>query len=118
MNGLLAWIGLAVMAGGLVAVIVSLVRKPMNSLLTANSWLAPSARFYVRAFVLVMVLAAAAAVVGRGPPCEQQSATFMASVWWAVDHLENICWTGMGVLLGYVLLLTILYAVLGRYRDQ
>ena len=66
MNGLLAWIGMAVMAGGLVAVIVSLVRKPMNSLLTANSWLAPSARFYVRAFVLVIVLAAVAAVV-KGP---------------------------------------------------
>jgi predicted permease len=42
----------------------------------------------------------------------------MEWVWWTVDGLKPVCWSVLGILMGYVLLLTILYAVLGRYREQ
>jgi hypothetical protein len=120
MNGILAWIGLVGLAGGLVAAVVALVRRPMHTLLTANAHLAPAAGFYGRGFVIVLVLAALAAVVGTSAPCPQQAAekACMEWVWWTVDGLKPVCWSVLGILMGYVLLLTILYAVLGRYREQ
>jgi len=120
MNGILAWIVLAVVSGGGVAVVAALMRRPMRTLLTANAHLAPAAGFYGRGFVIVLVLAALAAVVDRSGACPQQAAakTCMEWVWWTVDALKPVCWSVLGILMGYVLLLTILYAVMGRYREQ
>ena len=119
MNGLVAWIALAVIAGGLVAAVAALMRGPMRSLLTANGHLKPAAGFYGRGFVVVLTLAALAAVVGTSMPCPQQSAEKVRIewVWWIVQGLQPVCWSLLGFLAGYVLLLTILYAALGRYRD-
>jgi len=120
MSGMVAWILLAVVSGGGVAVVAALMRRPMHTLLTANAHLAPAAGFYGRGFVIVLVLAALAAVVGTSVPCPQQAAekACMEWVWWTVDGLKPVCWSVLGLLMGYVLLLTILYAVLGRYREQ
>ena len=44
--------------------------------------------------------------------------TGMEYVWWVVGGLENAFWSIGIFLLVYVLLLTILFAALGRYRDE
>ena len=43
---------------------------------------------------------------------------FISCGWWAVDGLDWVFWSASLFLIGYVLLLTILFAVLGRYRDE
>jgi len=120
MNGFVAWIALAAAAGALVAVVAGVMRKPMQGLLTANRHMAPAAKFYGRAFVIVISLAALAAVVGTDVPCAQQAEekAFMGWVWWTADGLEPVFWSLSGFLMGYVLLLTIVFGVLGRYRDE
>jgi len=42
----------------------------------------------------------------------------MEYAWWVVNRLEPAFWAAALFLIGYVVLLTILFAVLGRYRDQ
>jgi hypothetical protein len=113
-----AWSMLAAVAGGLVIIVVLLVRGPMRAVLTANAYLSPASSFYMRAFVLVVALAAIAAVAGTGLPCEKQSETTMTLIWWAAGQLQPLCWSLAGFLMGYVLMLTVLFAALGRYRDQ
>ncbi|MCX5676674.1 MAG: hypothetical protein NTX87_16895 [Planctomycetota bacterium] len=113
-----AWSMLAAVAGGLAVIVALLVRGPMRAVLTANATLAPSSSFYVRTFGLVVALAAIAAVAGAGLPCEKQSESTMTLIWWAAAQLQPLCWSLGGFLMGYVLLLTVLFAALGRYRDQ
>jgi len=118
MTSLIAWSGLAALAGGLVTVVALAVRGPMRTVLTANAHLMPAATFYIRTFVLVIALAALAGVAGTGMPCEKQSENAITVAWWIVGQLQNVCWSVGGFLMGYVVLVTILFAVLGRYRDQ
>jgi hypothetical protein len=118
MTGLLAWIGLVVMAVGFSVGMALVMRRPMLGLLTANTYLAPAANFYVRAFVLVVVLASVAVVASTGLPCEKQAENTMTAVWWIAGHLQPLCLSIAGFLMAFVLLLTILFAALGRYRDQ
>jgi hypothetical protein len=118
MTGLLAWIGLVVLAVGFSVGVALIMRRPMLGLLTANTCLAPAARFYWRAFVLVVLLAALAAAAGTGLPCEKQAENTMTLVWWTAAHIQPMWWSVAGFLMAFVLLLTILFAVLGRYRDQ
>jgi ABC-type Fe3+-siderophore transport system permease subunit len=120
MTGLLAWTWVAALAAALVVVVVLLVRRPLRDVLTANRHLAPASPFYARTFVLVVSLAALAVVAGTNVPCPQQSAEkgLMEWIWWGVGQLQMVGWTVAAFLMGYVVLLTILYAVLGRYRDQ
>lgn len=117
---IIAWIALAVLALGTAASVACLLRKPMHELLGANSYVAPAQRFYVRAFALVVSLGALAAIVGKDLPCSDQrkEMTGMEYVWWVVGGLENAFWSIGIFLLVYVLLLTILFAALGRYRDE
>ena len=118
MNGFEAWLGVVVLSGVLVVLIVTLMRGPMHRLLTANATIAPASVFYLRAFVLVMVLAALAAVAGSGTPCEKQAENTMTLVWWAAERLQSAFLSVGGFLMAFVLLLTVLFAALGRYRDQ
>jgi len=118
MTEFIAWSMLAAVAGGLTIIVVLLVRGPMRAVLTANAYLSPASPFYIRTFVLVVALAAIAAVAGAGLPCEKQSENTMTLVWWAAGQLHPLCWSLGGFLMGYVLLLTVLFAALGRYRDQ
>ena len=119
MSMLIAWIVLAAMTLGVVVAAVCLIRKPMRALLGANSYIAPSQDFYVRAFALVLSLSALAAIAGRDMPCPDQKKSMVAIeyIWWVLDGLEPAFWSIALFLMGYVVLLTILFAVLGRYRD-
>jgi len=118
MAGLLTWIIVTALTVGFAIGLALLMRRPMLGLLTANAYLTPAAKFYMRAFVLVVVLAALAAVTDTGFPCEKQSENTMTLVWWAAERLKPICWSVAGFIMVFVLLLTVLYAALGRYRDQ
>ncbi len=117
---LIAWIVLATLTVGVAITTVCLIAKPIRSLLGANSYMAPAQSFYVRALVLAASLGALATVAGKDMPCEDQRKAFAAMeyVWWVADGLEPALWSITLFLMGYVLLLTILFAVLGRYRDQ
>jgi len=108
-------------ATGLIALaLVWVVRKPMADLLRSNAWMTPGATFYARTFAVAVALGALAAVAGFSPPCPEQYAAMgrIEWVWWLAQRLEPVFMTGALFLLGYVLLLTILFSVLGRYRDQ
>ena len=119
MSMIIAWIVLIVLATAMAAGIVWLMTKPMRSLLSANSYMAPAQSFYTHAFAAVISLGALAAVASAHPPCADQrkSMTAMQYVWWVVDGLEPLAWTTVLFLMGYVVLLTVLFLVMGRYRD-
>ena len=119
MSLVIAWIVLTVLAVASAVVVVWLIAKPMRALLGANSYMSPAQSFYVRAFALAASLGALATVAGKNIPCPDQRKAMaaMEHVWWVVDGLEPMFWAIALFLVCYVLLLTILFAVLGRYRD-
>ncbi|MBN2269996.1 MAG: hypothetical protein JXN61_05235 [Sedimentisphaerales bacterium] len=118
MVALVIWIVLALLTAAVCLIVISAIRKPMNELLSANSCVSPARGFYVRSFCLIIFLAALGTIISAGGPCEEQSKTFMQGVWWILDGLSPVLWCATVSLGGYALLLTILFAVLGRYRDK
>ena len=117
---LIAWIVLAALAIAVAVAVTCLIAKPMGTMLGSNSYMAPGRKFYVRAFAVAASLAALATIAGRSPPCPDQgeSMAAMEYAWWIVGSLEPAFWSIVLFLGGFVALLTILFAVLGRYRDQ
>ncbi|MGA2266716.1 MAG: hypothetical protein ABSH10_09860 [Phycisphaerae bacterium] len=113
---------LVLIAAAVVAVLVFMVlmRRPMKEMLGANSKLLLARRFYMRAMVLILVFAALAAVVNPSELSAGKDGTlaFMDYVWWGVKGLEPALWGIALISLGYVAIVTILYAVLGRTRDE
>jgi hypothetical protein len=118
MTGLIAWIALMVISVLICVSAIFIIRKPMKELLQANSCILQARRFYLRTFSLIVILATLAVLVTAGSPCAQQSRSFMAGTWWIVDNLGSVLWSVTVSLGVYVLLLTILFAVLGRYHDK
>jgi len=118
MVALVIWIVLALLAAAVCLIVIGAIRKPMNELLSANSYVSPARGFYVRSFCLIIFLATLATIISAGGPCAEQSKTFMEGVWWIVDSLSPVLWCATVSLGGYALLLTILFAVMGRYRDK
>lgn len=118
MVALIVWIALTLLAGAICVVVILAIRKPMSELLNVNSYVRPARKFYLRSFSLVIFLAALGTIVTAGGPCAEQSKHFMQCVWWVVDNLRPVLWSAILSLGGYVLLLTILFAVLGRYHDE
>ena len=117
---LIAWIVLAAVSVAIAVAVVCLIARPMGKLLASNSYMAPGQSFYVRAFALVLFLGTLATVAGRyiPSPDKRESMTVMEYVWWVAGGLESAFWSLALFLVGYVVLLTILFAVLGRYRDE
>jgi len=118
MVALIVWIALVLLAGVICVAVIFAIRKPMGELLKANSYISPARKFYLRSFSLVMLLATLGVIVAARGPCAEQSKCFMQGVWWVVDNLSPVLWSVTLSLGGYVLLLTILFAVLGRYHDE
>lgn len=118
MATLIVWIALVLLAGSVCVAVILAIQKPMSELLKANSYISPAGKFYLRSFCLIIFLATLAVIVAAGGPCAEQSKTFMQCVWWVVDHLSPVLWSATLSLGGYILLLTILFAVLGRYHDE
>jgi hypothetical protein len=117
---LIARLAMIALAGVTVLVFIMLVRRPLKEMLGANSKLLVARRFYMRAMVLILVFAALAAVMNPSKLSADKDATlvFMDYVWWSVGGLEPVFWSVALISLGYVAILSILYAVLGRTRDE
>ena len=104
----------------LVIVVVCLMRRPAAALLTSNAYMAPAVKFYGRGFLLVLSLAVLAglAYVNFSGPAASDAGHGMAWVWWGATELRSILSSVCLIVGGYVVLLTILFVVLGRYREQ
>jgi len=118
MVALIAWIVLALLAAAVCLLVIVAIRKPMNELLSANSYMSPAGSFYLRSFCLIIFLATLGTIISVGQPCEEQSKHFMQGLWWILDSLSPILLSAILCVGGYALLLTILFAALGRYRDE
>jgi len=114
---LAVWLVLALLCAIACILAVFTIRKPMGDLLKVNSYISPAARFYLRSFYLIILLAALAVIVSAEGPCAEQSKNFMQCVWWVGNKTSSVLWGILLTIGGFALLLTILFAVLGRYRD-
>ena len=75
----------------------------------------PSAtEFYLRSLVIVVVFVAASASLGSARSDLKVDSRFMEYVWSVAGDLQNVLQGILGVLLGYVALITILVAALRR----
>jgi len=117
MDTFMAWIVLAVLSGVSCAAVIAAILRPAGELLRANSYISPASRFYLRAFWLIMVLATLSVVIAAGEPSAEQSKNFLDSVWWIGEQWKGVLFSIVAVIGGYAVLLSILYMVLGRYRD-
>ena len=127
-------VGLGMALVGALVVFV-LVYPPMRRMLGVNSALRATRSFYGRTFFIVMLLAAwmpilesmnlptassdKAAEEGAEAVAEAagEMPAFMETVWNVADDLENVCLSVGIFLLAYVIVLTIVYAAVGRIRD-
>jgi len=113
-------------------VVFVLVYPPMRRMLGVNSALRATRSFYGRTFFIVMLLAAwmpilesmdvpadeaAAEGVEAAAPAADVTGAFMETVWDVAGNLEDVCLSVGIFLLVYVVVLTIVYAALGRIRD-
>jgi hypothetical protein len=111
---------LAVLAAVSVLAALAIVWGPMRRVLSANSTLALARGFYTRCLVLILLFSALAGIAAVHMPSadEQKSWATMQYVWWVANGLESVFWALAIFLLGYAIVLAILYSVLGRHRDQ
>ena len=116
----LAWPLLAVLAIAAALVTLAIVWGPMRRVLSANSTIALARGFYTRCLAVILVFAALAAIAAVHLPTaeERKSWATMEYVWWIVNGLESVFWAMALFLLGYAIVLAILYSALGRHRDE
>ena len=105
------------LAAGLGILVFVLVWLPMARLLSANSRLKQAKPFFVRTLMLIMLLGALAPVVGKGLNLPQTAAP-MEYIWQAAGKLDGSFWAVGLYLFGFVVIVTILAATLGKYRDE
>jgi len=98
----------------LLALIDRLLRPSLRGLLEEVTGLPAATEFYLRAFVLVIVLVALAALVGAGHGDLKNDAHFMEYVWSVAAGLQDMFQNLLIVLLVYVGLITVLMAALRR----
>ncbi len=104
--------------GLVVALIVFLlVVGPMRKLLKANSRTKQARSFFIRTLFIILILAAITPIVGKNLGyCEDKA--FMEHVWRAAGDLEDsLIYIGL-YLFGFVVLMTVMAAALGRIRDE
>jgi hypothetical protein len=118
MVALIVWLSFVVLSIAVSLLTILSIRKPMNELLKANSYISPARKFYLRSFALIIFLATLAVIVSIDELCEEQSRHFMEGIWWIFDNLGPVLWIAILSVGAYTLLLTILFAVLGRYHDE
>jgi hypothetical protein len=117
MYALSFWAILAVLSAVVYIAVVCVVRKPMADLLKVNSYIAPAANFYLRSFYLIVLLAVLAVLAEAQGPSAEQLQDLMRCVWWVASSLSSVFWAVLLSIGSFVALVTILFAVLGRYRD-
>jgi hypothetical protein len=102
---------------GLALGIWAAVSKSLQGLLIQVVKLPDGATYYLRIFLLGLLLAAAAG--GMGTVFDLKAgAPFMEYVWKVAAGLEGVCAYFFGFLLGYLALITVLVAVLRPKHEQ
>ncbi|MGA2856674.1 MAG: hypothetical protein ABSE40_07385 [Candidatus Sulfotelmatobacter sp.] len=98
----------------LLALIDRLLRPRLRGLLEEVTGLPAATEFYLRSFVLVIVLAALAALVAAGHSDLKDNPHFMEYVWSVAAGLQDVFQDLLIVLLVYMGLITVLMAALRR----
>ncbi len=116
-HNLAGFVVLLMISFALAFIIWGTVSESLQGLLNQVVKLPDGATFYLRTFLLGLLLAAAAGGVGTvfdlkaGDP-------FMEYVWRVAGGLEGVCAYFFGFLLGYLLLITVLVAALRSRHEQ
>jgi len=95
----------------------ALVSKSLEGLLNQTLILPEGTTFYLRTFLLGLLLAALAGTLGATFNLKP-SDPFMEYVWRVAGGLHEVCEYFFGFLLGYLVLVTILVAVLRSKHEQ
>jgi len=98
----------------LLVLVDRLLRPSLRGLLEEVTGFPAATEFYLRAFVLVIVFVALAALVGAGHTDLKDGAHFMEYVWSVAGGLQDVFQNLLIVLLVYVGLITVLMAALRR----
>jgi hypothetical protein len=98
-------------------VIRALVSKSLEGLLSEVLKLPDGATFYARCFSLGLLLAALAGALGTSFALKP-SDPFMEYVWKVAAGLQSVCEYFFAFLLGYLVLVTVLVAVLRAKHEQ
>ena len=117
MNETLAYALMYAMAAALGAVVFALIWLPLRKLLRANSLLVATAPFFTRTLLIVLVIGALAPIVGESLDINDQTAA-MEIVWQAADKLGNSLLAVGLYLFGFVIVMAVLAATLGRHHDE
>ncbi|HXY78630.1 MAG TPA: hypothetical protein VEH47_07430 [Candidatus Acidoferrales bacterium] len=98
----------------LLVLVDRLLRPTLRGLLEEVAGFPVATEFYLRSFLLVIVLVGLAAVLGAGHTDLKDGAHFMEYVWSVAAGLQDVLQNLMIVLLVYVGLITVLMAALRR----
>jgi hypothetical protein len=110
----IAFLASFVVAILVVGLLYRLLHPSLRGLLEEIIGLPAATDFYVRAFGVVLVFVALAAVLGAGHGDLKDGARFMEYVWSVASGMEDVLRDLMIVLLVYVTLITVLMAALRR----
>jgi len=117
MYDLMGFVILLLISLGLTYAIWAAVSKSLQGLLNQVVKLPDGTAFYLRTFLIGLLLAAAAGAVGTVFNLKAD-APFMEYVWRVASGLESVCQYFFGFLLGYLVLITVLVAVLRAKHEQ
>jgi len=115
MAALTVWTIMVLLTGGVCATVILAIRKPMCELLESSTYISRAKRFYVRTFGILVFLAGLSTVAATDIPSNDTA--FMEYVWWVAETTRTLFMALSFWLIGYTALLTLLFVVLGRYRD-
>ena len=114
--------GIAFLASFLLVLIIvflldRFLRPSLRHLLDDVTALPAATEFYLRSFLIVVFLVAAAASIGSTHGDLKPESHFMEYVWSVAGDLKDVLEGIFGVLLGYVAMITILLAALRRRQS-
>ena len=116
MEQILVWMVLSAITI-VVCISISLaIRKPMSDMLSSNNHIVPAKGFYLRSFMVLLLLGGFAMIFEADIP--EKGKAFMEYVWWIANALQPVFFALSIWLIVYAALLTVLFAVLGRYKNE
>jgi hypothetical protein len=117
MGNLAGFVILLLLSLGLTFAIWAALSKSLQGLLNQVLKLPDGTIFYLRMFLTGLLLAAAAGAIGTAFNFKPDD-PFMEYVWKVASGVESVCQYFFGFLLGYLLLITVLVAVLRARHEQ